>query len=322
MRDEEIRSANSEQMKEEERVQKIGRRRLVTVRKFGQIYKLIYHNTLNGGFKNEKRVSDRTDKSDCEEDGEGTNDRLGNNISRARSRCRELALCNKWDYFGTFTFSPEKCNRYDLTSLSHKLRQWLGNYKRRYAPLLRYLLIPEQHKDGAFHLHGLVSGIPPSELGLNKYGYLDWHAYARRFGFVSLSPVRDAVRVAAYITKYITKDIGATAHKRAEHMFYASLGLKGSEVVGSFWSENSAEYEAEHCGLTWTRQEDDILNGMLQMLEATADADKVEAIGDAINALLLNRVIPSLPRAERAPSATQAIQLTFFGKVSDANGSE
>ena len=40
--------------------------------------------------------------------GEGGGEKLDNNIARARAVVKELALCNEWELFGSFTLSPEK----------------------------------------------------------------------------------------------------------------------------------------------------------------------------------------------------------------------
>ena len=88
-------------------------------------------------------------------------------------------------------------------------------------------------------------------MSFNEHGHLDWPRYRQRFGFIGLEPVRDPVRVAAYVTKYITKDFNATEHKSGEHLFYASRGLSGLERVGVVLSSGVADYEGEWCGLSW-----------------------------------------------------------------------
>ena len=37
-----------------------------------------------------------------------------------------------------------------------KAHKWINNCKNRKARELLYLLVPEQHKDGAWHIHGLL----------------------------------------------------------------------------------------------------------------------------------------------------------------------
>lgn len=194
-----------------------------------------------------ERRTRRNDGSDA--------DRLENNVARARSRVRELASCNPWDYFATFTIDGHKQDRFNLAMYSKRLGEWFGNFNRDYKAHVSYLVVPEQHKNGAYHAHGLLSGIPAGALTVNEHGHLDWPRYRARFGFISLDPVRDRLACAAYITKYVSKDLDSTHHEKGEHLFYASRGLEGRQRLGAIPVSSSAraEYEGEWCGLQWSK---------------------------------------------------------------------
>lgn len=77
-------------------------------------------------------------------------------MRRARSKLRRLALSNEFSYFVTLTLDPEKIDRYDGAAVTKALGRWCDNMVRRHG--LRYILVPEQHKDGAFHFHGFMAG--------------------------------------------------------------------------------------------------------------------------------------------------------------------
>ena len=77
-------------------------------------------------------------------------------MRRARANLRRLALANGFDYFVTLTLDKEKIDRYDGKAIVKALGQWADNMVRRHG--LRYVLVPEQHKDGAFHFHGFFAG--------------------------------------------------------------------------------------------------------------------------------------------------------------------
>ena len=87
--------------------------------------------------------------------------------SRIKSKIRELALCNDFKYFYTQTL---KENRYDLDEFVHQIKKRFKAYKRKNKNFI-YLIIFEKHKDGAYHLHGLVGGLG-IDLYENKNGYL------------------------------------------------------------------------------------------------------------------------------------------------------
>ena len=71
---------------------------------------------------------------------------------RARAALRDLALCNDFDCFVTLTLDGAQVNRYDPKQVIQKLNRWADNKVRRDG--LRYVLVPELHKDGAIHFHG------------------------------------------------------------------------------------------------------------------------------------------------------------------------
>ena len=75
---------------------------------------------------------------------------------RARVRVRDLARANEWSYFVTLTLDAARVDRYDMPAITKKLNRWLDNHVRRDG--LRYVLVPERHKDGAIHFHGLFGG--------------------------------------------------------------------------------------------------------------------------------------------------------------------
>lgn len=178
-------------------------------------------------------------------------EKLSNNISRAKSRVTELALCNQWDFFGTLTLSEDKQNRFDLQGYIKALGNWVGNYNRKFGVHLRYIIIPEFHKNGAVHAHALFGGIAEHSLVKNEYGYLDLPYYKNRFGYISLSRVRDKRKVARYITKYITK--GFCEREKGEHLFYASRGLAEAVVIheGIATVCDELQFTNDYCSLEW-----------------------------------------------------------------------
>lgn len=197
--------------------------------------------------------------------------RLDNNISRARSRILELGYSNKWEYFCTLTLDGAKRDRYDLNGFVRKLGEWVRHYNRKYSCKLKYLLIPEQHKDGAYHMHGLMSGVSSDSLTRNKYGYLDMPFYAERFGYISLDPIRDADRTVSYITKYISKDTASTEIAAGNHLYYASHGLNGKNRIAVFDVPNDfkMDFENDFCGITWVKG--DIENVVLDLIKKESE---------------------------------------------------
>lgn len=175
------------------------------------------------------------------------------NVRRSRSAITELALCNEWDYFVTLTLSPEKFDRHDLKTWQKALSTWIGNFNRKHDCKLKYLLIPEHHEDGCWHMHGLFAGLPADCLCINQHGYLDFPEYAERFGFINLGPVKDPVRVARYITKYVSKQLSERSQELGAHLYYCSRGLARKELVAEY-AVAEVPFNAQQndfCGWEW-----------------------------------------------------------------------
>lgn len=141
-------------------------------------------------------------------------------LSRTKRNIRELALCNDFEYFATFTVNSEKCDRYVLNEVQDKLKKVLHKIKRNNKDFA-FLIITEKHKDGAFHFHGLIKGI--NDLFINNNGYLSSKIFNNELGFNSFSKIKDYTKCCNYILKYITKDCIKNSHNQ---IYISSRGLK------------------------------------------------------------------------------------------------
>ena len=83
-------------------------------------------------------------------------DDMMRSMRRARAQLRRLALANSFDYFVTLTLDKEKIDRFDGEAITRRLNQWCSNMVKRHG--LRYVIVPERHKDGAWHFHGFFAG--------------------------------------------------------------------------------------------------------------------------------------------------------------------
>ena len=171
--------------------------------------------------------------------------KLENNLSRARSKVFEYALCNDFKYFVTLTLDKNKYNRYDLKKFIKDLGKLIQNHFNRKKIEFKYILIPEMHKDGAWHLHGLFTEIPQQYLSINKNGYLDFKLYSDRFGYCSLGEIKDKVKCATYITKYITKEMGDNIEKNHKS-YYCSRGLKTAETIFTGNLDSNIQYDFQN----------------------------------------------------------------------------
>lgn len=215
------------------------KKEIATIKKYGEKYKLTLH----------KSIRETGWEDDCEwliigkEKKEEPEKKSENNISRARARIFELAYCNPWSHFITCTLDKKKYDRRDLGKFQRDLSRFIRNQRMKYSQNdLAYILIPELHKDKEnWHMHGLVNGIRAEMLTefipgvhpqyLIDQNYRNWPDYYKKFGFVSLGPLRIRDAACKYIVKYITKDSELMVSRAGAHMFYASQGLESAKEI-------------------------------------------------------------------------------------------
>ena len=172
---------------------------------------------------------------------------------RARAQLRDIALSTPFEYFVTLTLDKAKVNRYDMAEITKKLTYWLDDKVRRKG--LTYVIVPERHKDGAIHFHGLFNGAlkaeysgmmqPPAgedgkrpkprrilEKNVERREADDWLAIYNlpgwTLGFTSAVKLYgDYSKAVNYVCKYIGKD----NEKIGGRWFYSGGDIKKPEVI-------------------------------------------------------------------------------------------
>lgn len=235
------------------------------LKEYNGSYKLQLHKVVrSAGF--ELKNSVYTEKNSVNDE------KLDCNISRAKSRIFELALCNPWDYFITVTLDAKKYNRNDLEKFRKDFSQYIRNTGKKYNCKIHYLLIPEEHSKGGWHMHGFLKGLPAEELREFKLSeklpeYIrnklkdgqtvsEWVGYRKRFGFNDIEPIRNQRGVSAYVTKYITKDLTRTVKDAGAHLYYCSKGLQRATIVSKGelvvnLDENDWDFSNEYYSCKW-----------------------------------------------------------------------
>lgn len=162
---------------------------------------------------------------DFEEIDEVVSERISESLRISMSRTKKmiyyLARSNVWEWFVTLTLAPDKVDRYDYRELVKKVRKWFDNLRQRRAPEMYYLIVPEQHKDGAWHFHGLLGGcrgLTFTDSGKrDASGHVIYHMDNWKYGFSTATEVSDTERVSSYICKYITKEMCASVSGRQRY---------------------------------------------------------------------------------------------------------
>lgn len=188
------------------------------------------------------------------------NDYLQKSINRTKTKISDYVLCNNFSHFATFTFDPSNSkvngeeNRHDFQKMSSLLKKWLNteqvNHFRRHGRKFRYLIVPERHKNGAWHFHALLEGYKNSTEGFytrkNKYITVSELKKTKKdknrkfitrytLGRSEIAPIKDKTKMSSYIKKYITKEL--IQEKNAKR-YWASRNLKTPEIIPNFISES------------------------------------------------------------------------------------
>lgn len=130
-------------------------------------------------------------------------------MRRARANLRRLALSNDFSVFCTLTLDGAKIDRYDGAAVVKALNRWADNMVRRHG--LRYILVPELHKDGAFHFHGFLAGdgLRLEDSGVQWDGRPVFNLPQWPYGFSTAQHLHGEYSAAvAYCCKYIGKQEG------------------------------------------------------------------------------------------------------------------
>ena len=150
-------------------------------------------------------------QSDQERTQEQIDHCLSVSMNRTKRQIYHIARSNEWDYFITITIDRKQFNAADYDLTIKKLTTFLNNIRKRKAPDLKYLIVPELHADKKnYHFHGMLANTGSCSFiqsghyddnGEIIYNWTDW-----KYGFTTATQIKDNGRVSSYITKYITKD--------------------------------------------------------------------------------------------------------------------
>lgn len=154
-------------------------------------------------------------------------DRLATSISRSKSKIYDYACNNDFKYFVTIT-CKSSYDSYNLDKLRRDISQIIRDLRKKYKCNIEYILIPEKHKKGNFHLHGMFTKDIELDFYKNEHCYFGIRSFDK-IGFTSLAPIRNYKATCKYITKYITKDLFTL--NKGKHCYFVSNNLKTSKVV-------------------------------------------------------------------------------------------
>lgn len=157
-------------------------------------------------------------------------------VNRSKNKIYFYSRSNDWSngWFVTLTIDPKKYDSFDYKVVS-KLARNFARCIHRYDNNSYGIIVPELHKSGRFHLHGIIAGID-----LEKEGYVQnsghkinneiiynfikgWSA-----GFSTCTRVRSSLAVEKYIAKYTTKEL--LNDTRYQHRYF-TFNLHEADIL-------------------------------------------------------------------------------------------
>lgn len=187
------------------------------------------------------REAETTDKAQEE--------RTRRQVYAIRRRIKGYALCNSFRWFVTLTYNPEKVNSSDYETAKHTLLKWCRKMRDRHGQF-DYLMIPELHKSGAVHFHGLLGNVPADFVGAANpktgkplirhnrqvYNLTEWE-----YGFSDCEEIESPEKAASYITKYVTAALLTDKEMYNKKRYFNSQGLAKPAV--SFGMEDNTDLD-------------------------------------------------------------------------------
>lgn len=153
---------------------------------------------------------------------------------RSLNKVYDYARANMWEWFFTLTFNPDKVDSFNYDEVTQKLSKWVRNL-RRVCPDMKYVVVPEQHKSGRWHFHGLFSNV--DELRMVDSGYTDasgktiYNVGNYSLGFSTATRVEDSGRASSYLSKYITKDLADSTFGKKRYWASRNLDLPQEYIL-------------------------------------------------------------------------------------------
>lgn len=149
-------------------------------------------------------------------------------VFEIRRKIFDYSKENSFEYFGTFTFNS---SFEDNESRFKEMKRYLEVIRTRAKRAdieLRYIVVPELHKSGLIHFHGLFGGFKLNLVDSGHkfkntkiYNLEDFEA-----GFTNFQLIRSKDKISNYITKYITKNLLDSPVSKNKKKYWCSKNLK------------------------------------------------------------------------------------------------
>lgn len=190
-----------------------------------------YGNTIQTGRKNENFTKSHH-KEEKERDIKMEEHSKTVSLNSTKNRIYNIARSVTWDWFISLTFDRGKTDSSNYDIVVGKMQKFFDNFRQRYSPNMKYLIVPELHKDKEhYHFHGLLADVGNMQFrfsGKYKKGQPIYNIVNWTFGFTTATQVADTQKVSSYITKYITK--ASEQYLKEKRRYFASRNIERAKA--------------------------------------------------------------------------------------------
>lgn len=154
-------------------------------------------------------------------------------IYSVRRKIQQYARNNDFKYFVTLTFDPKLIEDDNDNYRFEMLKKWLQNerVKSKYRNKeFKYIFVPEYHKNGTIHFHGLIGEYIPELVRAEQAKKETYNLVGWKHGFSMVNKIKSKNRVSSYISKYITKELLDSPVARNKKRYWSSKNLSLPQI--------------------------------------------------------------------------------------------
>lgn len=165
-------------------------------------------------------------------------------------------LIKSWEYFLTLTFDPSIVDSRDYIAVSEILAKWINNMKHQ-NKYMEYIIVPEPHKSGRIHFHGIFRNVPNWKLTparssktnrlIKKNGIQIFNLDNYKLGYSTVSKVSNLEAVSVYISKYMTKELLDLSYKKR---YWCSKSLLRPNIEYARFNEDTLKFYLQDMKIT------------------------------------------------------------------------
>lgn len=206
-----------------------------------------FHNSQVRKAKSDEHKGGRNENSIISD--EAQEERTKAQHYKIKRKIRHYILANDFQFFVTFTIDPQKGNSLDYDTSKSILLKWC-EIQRKIKGKFSYIFIPEFHKSGRVHFHGVLGNCnfdlieavhPKTGKALKRNGRQVYNLPAWKYGFTDVEMIEDKERTSSYMTKYVTKELMSNKEMFGKKRYFPSRGLKVPEIT--FENRTSDEFQ-------------------------------------------------------------------------------